>query len=99
MVNASCGVLCVLNDDIERSVKAALRAGINAGRDWRTVEFVSTRDAATMNACMKVRQFAVRPIRVACHVSLVSFQCSVSKATQTNSMLQGSRNLAERGPL
>jgi hypothetical protein len=48
---------------------AALCAGINAGGDSRTVEFISTKNAATVNARMKLRQFALRPIRVACHLS------------------------------
>ena len=68
MVNVSRGSFNVLNDNIERSVKAALRTRINAGSDWCTVEFVSTKDAATMNARMKFRQFAPRAIRVACHL-------------------------------
>jgi hypothetical protein len=59
----------------------ALRAGINAGDDSRTVEFVSTRDAATMNARMKVRQFTLGTVRVACHLSLASFQCPDSAAS------------------
>ena len=54
MVNASRGGVYVLNDDIERSVKATLRAVIDAGDDWRTAEFISTREAATMNARMEV---------------------------------------------
>jgi hypothetical protein len=81
MINASCGGLYVLNDNIERSIKAAFRAGINAGGDWRSVEFVSTRYATTMNARMKLRQFALGTIRVACHLSLVSFQCYASAAS------------------
>jgi len=81
MINASCGGLYVLNDNIERSIKAALRAGINAGDDSRAVEFVSTGDAATMNARMKLRQFALGTIRVACHLSLVSFQSLASAAS------------------
>jgi hypothetical protein len=48
---------------------AALCAGINAGGDSRTVEFISTKNAATVNARMKLRQFALRPIRVTCHLS------------------------------
>jgi hypothetical protein len=48
---------------------AALCAGINASGDSRSVEFISTRNAATVYARMKVRQFALRPIRVACHLS------------------------------
>jgi len=48
---------------------AALCAGINAGGDSRSVEFISTKNAATVNAHMKLRQFALRPIRVACHLS------------------------------
>lgn len=78
MVNISRGGLYVLNDNIERAVKPTLRAGINAGGNRRTAEFVSTKGAATMNARMKVRQFALRPIRVARHLSLASFQCYAS---------------------
>jgi len=48
---------------------AALCAGINASGDSRAVEFISTKNAATVNAHMKLRQFALRPIRVACHLS------------------------------
>jgi hypothetical protein len=48
---------------------AALCAGIKAGGDSRTVEFISARDVATMNTSMKVRQFAPGAIRVACHLS------------------------------
>ena len=44
-----------LNDDIERSIVTALCAWINAGGDSRAVEFISTRDAATVNARMKLR--------------------------------------------
>jgi hypothetical protein len=50
---------------------AALCAGINAGGDSRAVEFISTRDVATVNTSMKLRQFTLRTIRVACHLSLV----------------------------
>jgi len=69
MVNASRASFNVLNNNIERSVKAALRAGINAGGNCRAVEFFSTRDTTTMNARMEVRQFAMGTIRVACHLS------------------------------
>jgi hypothetical protein len=76
MVYDSCGGLYVLNDDIERSIMAALCAGINAGGDSRSVEFISTKDAATVNARMKLRQSTLRPIRVACHLSPRFFQVS-----------------------
>jgi hypothetical protein len=69
MVNASRASFTVLNNNIERSVKAAFRAGINAGGYGRTVEIVSTRYAATVNARMEVRQFAPGAIRVTCHFS------------------------------
>jgi hypothetical protein len=81
MVHARRGDLYVLNDNIERAIMAALRAWINAGGNSRAVEFISARDAATVNASMEVRQFALRPIRVACHLSLVSFQRPASKAS------------------
>ncbi|MGD0942395.1 MAG: hypothetical protein ABR905_22100, partial [Terracidiphilus sp.] len=48
---------------------AALCAGIKAGGDSGTVEFISTSDVATVNARMKLRQFAPVAIRVACHLS------------------------------
>ena len=45
----------VSNDDVERAVLAALRAWINADGDRRAVEFISTRNVATVDASMKVR--------------------------------------------
>jgi hypothetical protein len=45
----------VSNDDIERTIMAALCAGINAGGDSRAVEFISTKDVATVNTSMKLR--------------------------------------------
>jgi hypothetical protein len=80
---------------------AALCAGINASGDSRAVEFISTRDAATMNARMKVRQFALRPIRVACHLSLVSAECplqrpAVSYLTRDSAI--GNKGRLEKNP-
>jgi hypothetical protein len=48
---------------------AALCAGINPGGDSRAVDFISARDVATVNTRMKLRQFALWTIRVACHLS------------------------------
>ena len=55
MVLVCRGGIYILNDDIERSILAALCAGINASGDSRAVEFISTKDVATVNTSMKVR--------------------------------------------
>jgi hypothetical protein len=62
MVNIRRGSLYVLNDNIERPVQAAFQAGINAGGNLCVIEFFSTKEATTMNARMKVRQFTMGTI-------------------------------------
>jgi len=57
---------------------AALCAGINAGGDSRTVEFISTKNAATMYARVILRQFTLGTVRVGCHLSIASFQSPAS---------------------
>ena len=45
----------ISNDNIEWTVLAALRTRINAGGDRGAVEFISTRNVATVNTSMEVR--------------------------------------------